>query len=88
MKFTSQKKVRLAPLQKKHKQQQQQIQERKAEAQQIKALKMKVLRNWSWAELKLMQWYNPRIVEESDWRRRELEMEESIFGLVGIRQFS
>jgi hypothetical protein len=45
MKFTSQKKVRLAPLQKKHKQQQQQIQERKAEAQQIKALKMKVLRN-------------------------------------------
>jgi hypothetical protein len=44
MKFTSQKKVRLAPLQKKHKQQQQ-IQERKAEAQQIKALKMKVLRN-------------------------------------------
>jgi hypothetical protein len=34
------KKVRLAPLQKKHKQQQQQqIQERKAEAQQIKALK-------------------------------------------------
>ncbi len=87
MKFTSQKKVRLAPLQKKHKQQQQ-IQERKAEAQQIKALKMKVLRNWSSAELKLMQRYNPRIVEESDWRRRELEMEESIFGLVGIRQFS
>jgi hypothetical protein len=49
---------------------------------------MKVLRNWSSAELKLMQRYNPRIVEESDWRRRELEMEESIFGLVGIRQFS
>jgi hypothetical protein len=49
---------------------------------------MKMLRSWSSAELKLMQWYNPRIVEESDWRRRELEMEESIFGLVGIRQFS